>query len=53
MDCVLSFYETDPESNRLASLLGATVTDQIVANFTTHVIAQYMTPILKHQLQML
>lgn len=54
-DCVVSIASGSQEEikawTRLAAMLGATVTEQIIASFTTHVISQQLTPLLKQQLQ--
>ena len=56
-DCVVAIISgTNDETkswSKLASMLGSTVTDQIMASFTTHVITQQVTPLLKQQLSML
>jgi hypothetical protein len=42
-DCVISIYDSDNANicSRYASLLGATVSDEIMASFTTHIIAKF------------
>lgn len=58
-DCVLSLISTDEQQDslrhcqRLAALLGATVSEQILPAFTTHVVTQLITPLVKNQLNTL
>ena len=54
-DCVIAIYDSDDfaDCSRQASLLGATVSEQIMASFTTHVISKYQTPQLKNHLNLL
>jgi hypothetical protein len=48
-DCVVAGAEQDLYSHtfRLCTLLGAVLTDAITPQFTTHVIATKVTPLLK------
>jgi hypothetical protein len=52
---VLSIYDADlyQQCAHLASLLGATVTDQIVPSFTTHIVASQYTQGLKQDMLLL
>jgi hypothetical protein len=54
-NCVLSIYDADlyQQCAHLASLLGATVTDQIVPSFTTHIVASQYTQGLKQDMLLL
>ena len=48
-DCVLTIYDSDIYNHgfKIANLLGANITDQIIPTYTTHVITKYITPQLK------
>ncbi len=54
-NCVISIYDSDlyQQCSRLASLMGATVTDQIMPAFTTHVISSTYSAQLKQDMLLL
>lgn len=52
---MISIYDSEQYDYafKIANILGATVTDSIVPFFTTHVIAEKLTPHLRTQLNIL
>lgn len=52
-ECVINCYESEMYQYcfKLGAILGATVTNEIMPHFTTHVVTSYFTPQLKRHLQ--
>lgn len=54
-DCAIHVFDDklNPEAAQLAMVMGSMVTDEIVPHFTTHVIAEKITPILSQHINSL